>query len=234
MSVLELYRSAVGKKALMAGSGVVLFGFVLIHMIGNLKLYLGPEKINYYAGWLREAGYPVLPHAGALWIFRIVLLAAVVIHFVSAYQVTMMSRRARPVGYKSRRTVRADFASRTMVWGGVIILLFVVYHLFHLTWGTVHPDFMPHTVGDHGEVQFFAYQNIVSGFQIWWVSGFYILANLCLGFHLYHGLWSMLQSLGLERQSEQPWRRRFAAAFALVVTLGNLSFPISVLTGLVE
>jgi succinate dehydrogenase / fumarate reductase cytochrome b subunit len=234
MSMLGLYRSAVGKKALMAGSGVLLFGFVLVHMIGNLKLYMGPEKIDYYAAWLREVGYPFLPHGGALWIFRVVLLAAVVIHLVSAYQVTMMSRRARPIGYKARETVRADYASRTMTWGGVILALFVIYHLLHLTWGTVHPEFKGHTVGPGGELVFYAYHNVVAGFRVWWVSAFYIVANLCLGMHLYHGLWSMFQSLGLERQSEQPWRRQFAVVFAIVVTLGNLSFPIAVLTGLVE
>lgn len=216
-------QSALGKKVIMAISGIVLFGFVLTHMLGNLKLYQGAEKINAYGEWLREMGAPVLPHGGALWLLRAGLIVAVVLHIVSAYQVTRISQRARPMGYKSRRTLEATYASRTMRWGGVIILLFVLYHLAHLTWGTAHPDFVP------GDV----YSNVVAGFSVWWVSAFYALAQLALGFHLYHGLWSMFQTLGVVASDERDWRRGFAAAFAWVVTLGNLSFPISVLTGVV-
>ncbi len=218
----------------MAVSGVVLFGFVLVHMAGNLKLSQGPEKLNGYAAWLREVGTPALPPSGLLWIARLVLVVAVVAHVVSAYQLTRISRRARPERYRVRRYVTADYASRTMRWGGVIILFFVIYHLMHLTWGNVHPDFQPHVVAADGSDRYFAYQNVVAGFSVWWVSAFYMLAQLCLGLHLYHGLWSMLQTLGLARQSRQPWRRRMAAAFAVVVTLGNLSFPIAVLGGWVR
>ena len=230
---VDLYRSAIGKKALMAASGLALFGFVLVHMLGNLKLYQGPEKLNAYAGWLREIGMPALPYGGALWIARLVLLGAVVVHILAAYQLTVLSRRARPIGYKSL-VAKTDYASRTMRWGGFIILLFVIYHLAHLTWGTVHPAFTPHESGADGHNVYFAYENVVAGFQVWWVSAFYMLAQLCLGLHLYHGLWSTLQSLGLPSQSEQPWRHRVALVFALVVTIGNLSFPIAVMGGWVQ
>ena len=220
----EIYRSAVGKKAVMAVTGVILFGFVLVHMIGNLKLYEGPDKLNNYAGWLREVGSPAVPTSGLLWIARLVLLAAVVLHIWAAWQVTRMSRGARPQRYSKRRPVRMTYASRTMRWGGVIILLFVIYHLLHFTTGTVHGDFI------EGDV----YHNVVSGFQNWWVSLFYIVAQVALGFHLYHGLWSLFQSLGWNQPRFNPWRRWFAHAFAWIVTLGNISFPVAVLTGLIS
>lgn len=223
---LNLYRSAVGKKAIMAATGVVLFGYVLLHMLGNLKLYQGPEKLNRYAEWLREVGSPLLPHSGLLWIVRVVLLAAVVLHVLAAYQLTMINRRARPLNYSRREVVQADYASRTMRWGGVILALFVLYHLAHFTWGPdwAHPDFV---AGD-------VYHNVVAGFGVWWVSGFYLLAQVALGFHIYHGLWSMFQTLGWEDESLHPWRRQLALVFAWVITLGNISFPMAVLTGLVS
>lgn len=220
----DIYRSAVGKKAVMAVSGLVLFGFVLVHMIGNLKLYAGAEAMNAYGEFLREMGYPALPHAGLLWILRLVLLAAVVLHIWSAWELTRMARAARPAGYAVKLKNHTSYASRTLRWGGVILLLFVIYHLLHLTWGTVHPGFVA------GK----PYENVVAGFQIWWVSLFYIAANLALGLHLYHGLWSLFQSLGWNHPRYNPWRRTFAQAFAVVVTLGNVSFPVAVMAGLVR
>lgn len=219
----DFWRSTVGKKAVMAVSGIVLFGYVLLHMLGNLKLYLGPESLNHYAEWLREMGAPLLPHEGALWIVRIVLLGAVVAHVWAAWQVTRASQRARPKAYEKVDRLQVDYAARTMRWGGVILLLFVVYHLLHLTTGQAHTDFV---AGD-------VYHNVVAGFSVWWVSAVYILANLALGFHLYHGLWSMFQSLGWNHPVFNPWRRKFAVAFAVVVTVGNVSFPVAVLTGVV-
>ena len=216
-------RSNVGKKTVMAVSGIILFGFVLGHMAGNLKMYQGPEALNAYAEGLRDFLYPILPHHGFLWIARIGLLTAVVLHIWSAWAVTVASRKARPVKYTKRDNVVATYASRTMRWGGVIILLFVIYHLLHLTTGDTHPDFV------HGDV----YHNVVTGLSVPWVAGFYLLANVFLGMHLYHGLWSMLQTLGWGEPTGNDWRRKFAATFAAVVTLGNLSFPIAVLTGVV-
>jgi succinate dehydrogenase / fumarate reductase, cytochrome b subunit len=220
----DLYRSAVGKKAVMAVSGIILFGFVLIHMIGNLKLYGGPQDLDNYGGWLREVGYPALPHEGALWIARLVLLAAVVLHIWAAWQVTRMSRDARPKSYALRRPVKMSYASRTMRWGGIIILLFVIYHLLDFTAGTLNPGFQ------EGAVR----RNMMASFNLWYVSLFYIVAQVALGFHLYHGLWSLFQSLGWNHPRFNRWRSGFAHAFAWIVTLGNISFPLAVMTGLVR
>jgi succinate dehydrogenase / fumarate reductase cytochrome b subunit len=219
----DLYRSAVGKKAVMAASGIVLFGFVLGHMAGNLKLYQGPRALNTYAAFLRSVGAPELPGESVLWAVRAVLLAAVGLHVWAAWQVTRLGQAARPVPYVTRPRVHTTYASRTMRWGGVIIVLFVIYHLLHLTWGTLHPDFVP------GDV----YHNVVRGFQVWWVALFYIAAQVALGFHLYHGLWSLFQSLGWNHPRFNGWRRGAAQAFAWIVTVGNVSFPVAVLCGLV-
>jgi succinate dehydrogenase / fumarate reductase cytochrome b subunit len=220
----NFYRSAIGKKAVMAVTGVILFGFVLIHMIGNLKVYLGAEHFNTYGRFLRTVGAPMVPESGLLWIARLVLLASVVLHIWAAYQTTMMSRAARPVAYRSRQFVEASYASRTMRWGGVIILLFVIYHILHFTTGQAHPDFV------HGD----PYHNFVAGFRVWWVSAFYIVANLALGLHLYHGVWSMFNTLGLNHPKFNAWRRTFATTFAIIVTVGNVSFPLAVLMGIVR
>lgn len=222
--LLNVYRSAIGKKAVMAITGVFLFGWIFLHMLGNLKLYLGAEHMNEYAKWLVTMGSPALPNRTLLWVVRVLLLVAVWLHIQSATQLTLMSRRARPVGYRQREYEAASYAARTMRWGGVIIILFVFYHLGHLTFGKFHPDFVPED----------PYHNVVAGFQVWWVAAFYIIANLALGLHLYHGLWSMFQSLGLNAPRFNAWRRYFATAFALLITLGNISFPLAVLFGFVR
>lgn len=222
--IIDLYRSPMTKKAVMAVTGMMLFGFVLSHMIGNLKLYLGPEKLNAYAEGLRDFGAPFLGHGEFLWVARIGLLVAVGLHILSAWQLTQISRRARPAGYVKETYDKSTYASRTMRWGGMIIVLFVVYHLLHLTTGGMHHDFKP------GDV----YHNVVSGFSQPLVSGFYILANIALGFHLFHGLWSMFQSLGLNGARFNPLRKSFAVAFAVLISAANISFPIAVLTGLVQ
>lgn len=213
-----------GKKVLMAVTGVMLFGFVLGHMLGNLKLYQGQEKLNKYAEWLREIGDPALPYGSVLWIARIVLLVAVAIHIDAAVKLTLRNRRARPTSYSARNYAAADYAARTMRYSGVIIVAFIVYHILHLTFGVTHPEFDGHNV----------YGNVVAGFQIWWVAAAYMVANLLLGLHLYHGLWSMFQTLGLNSPQGDSLRRAFAVGFAALVTLGNLSFPIAVLTGIVS
>ncbi len=224
--LVSFFRSAIGKKAIMALTGVALAGFVLGHMVGNLKVYLGPEAFNHYAEWLREVGTPALPHGGALWIARLGLLAAVVLHIVSAWQLTRLSRAARPHRYRSLATQSATYSSRTMRWGGVILALFILYHLAHFTfgWSWAHPDFV---AGD-------PYHNLVAGFGVWWVAGLYMVAQLALGLHLYHGVWSLFQSLGWNHPRFNSWRRRLALLFALVVTAGNLSFPLAVLSGIVS
>jgi succinate dehydrogenase / fumarate reductase cytochrome b subunit len=220
----DLYRSAVGKKAVMAVTGILLFGFVLIHMLGNLKLYAGPKFLNSYGVFLRHVGEPAVPAYALLWAARVVLLAAVVLHIWAAWQLTRMSRAARPRGYAARPKIHTPYASRTMRWGGVIILLFVIYHLLDLTAGAVNPNYI------EGDV----YHNVVASFSVWYVSLFYILAQVALGFHLYHGLWSLFQSLGWNHPRFNSWRGGFAHAFAWIITLGNISFPLAVLTGLVR
>ncbi len=221
----SLWSSSLGKKAVMAVSGLILFGFVLVHMAGNLKMYQGREAYNHYAEGLRELGAPFFPESGVLWVARVVLLAAAVAHVVAAWQVSRQSQAARGGRYARHQYVQADYAVRTLRWGGVILLLFVVYHLLHLTFGNpaVHPDFIP------GDV----FHNVVVGFTNPLVSIFYLLANVALGFHLYHGLWSVFQTLGINRVGMQERWRAVAAVFAFVVTAGNVSFPIAVLTGVI-
>lgn len=224
----ELYRSAVGKKYLMAISGLVLMAYVLLHMLGNLKLYAGAESMNAYAAWLRVMGEPVVPEEGALWAVRVILLVAVVVHVVAAAQLTAMNRRALgPRRYDQRDYAAADFAGRTMRWSGVIVLLFIGYHLADLTFGWLNPnpDFA-HAATAHG--------NVVASFSNPLVAGLYILANLALALHLYHGAWSLFQSMGWSKPRFNHWRRGFAIAFAVVIAAGNISFPIAVLTGAVS
>ena len=222
--IVDLYRSPMAKKVVMAVTGMMLFGFVLGHMVGNLKLYGGSEKLNGYAEGLRELGAPVFGHGELLWVARLGLLAAVALHIWSAWQLTLINRRARPQRYAVQSYQKATYASRTMRWGGVIILLFVVYHLLHFTTGGVHSDFVP------GDV----YHNVVSGFSNPAISGFYILAQIALGFHLYHGLWSMFQSIGWNGPRFNLLRQRFAGAFATIISIANISFPVAVLSGLVH
>jgi succinate dehydrogenase / fumarate reductase, cytochrome b subunit len=222
---LDFYRSAVGKKYVMAVSGIILMGYVFAHMVGNLKMYLGAEQMNHYGEFLRALLEPIFPHTGALWLLRMLLLAAVILHIHASYSLTMMNRRARPVRYQSKRDyIAADFAARTMRWTGIIVLLFVIFHLLDLTFGNANPDFqagMP-------------YENTVASFQRVPVALFYIVANLALGVHLYHGAWSLFQSMGWNRRRFNMWRRYFAVAFAVIVIGGNVSFPIAVLTGVIS
>ena len=229
MWVAEFYRSAIGKKAVMAITGLILFGWIFLHMAGNLKLYFGPEHLNDYAHFLRTMGAPVVPESALLWLSRIILLIAVIFHIHSAYALTMMNMEARPLDYRDREYVKASYAARTMRWGGVIILLFVIYHLLHLTTGQAHPDFEYLPNGGAN-----VYHNVVTGFQVWWVSAVYILANLALGLHLYHGVWAMFSSLGVTHQRFENWRRGLATAFAVLITAGNISFPLAVLLGIVR
>lgn len=223
--LITFYRSAIAKKWLMAISGIFLLGFVLAHMIGNLKVYLGEDDVNHYAEWLRDLGEPALPRTFLLWGMRIGLVAAFAVHIVAAAQLTRMNQRARPQRYQSPRDyAAANFASRTMRWTGVIVGLFVIFHLLDLTWGTANPSW------ERGEV----YDNLVASFERIPVALVYIAANIALGIHIFHGAWSMFQSLGWNSPRYNAWRRYFAAAFAAVVTAGNVSIPLLVVTGVVN
>jgi succinate dehydrogenase / fumarate reductase cytochrome b subunit len=237
----DLYRSAVGKKAVMAVTGIILFGFVVAHLVGNLKLYepgmycasrdaagvcVAQEQpyLDAYGNFLRHVGEPALPAEGALWIVRVVLLVSVLLHIWAAWQLTLMNRQARPRDYASPPKRHTNYASRTMRWGGVIILLFVIYHLLDFTAGVVNPGFQ------EGAVR----RNMLASFNVWYVALFYIVAQVALGFHLYHGLWSLFQSLGWNHPRFNRWRSGFAHAFAWIITLGNISFPLAVLSGLIR
>ena len=201
----------------MALTGAVLFGYVVVHMLGNLQIYLGPEALNAYAVKLREM--PAL-----LWGVRLLLLASALLHVWAAASLTRTNMAARGAGYRERRNRESTYASRTMRWSGVILLLFVVYHLMHFTFGNVHPSFIP------GDV----FHNVVTGFQSVAVSGFYIAAMVALGLHLYHGVWSMMQTIGLSHPRYDHLRHAFASFVAVVVVAGNVSFPLAVLFGLIH
>lgn len=219
VATLALYQSSIGKKILMAVTGIVLVLFVFFHMLGNLKIYFGREDYNTYGEFLRLAGYPLVPHEYALWAARLILLACVVLHIVAAYQVSRLDLAARPVNYGVRKYVASTFASRTMRWGGVAIALFIVYHLLHFTTGTLLPGFR---AGD-------VYNNVVLGFSNPLASLIYILAMIALGLHLYHGVWSMAQTLGWRsRQNDALWRG-FASLLAAIIVIGNISIPLAVM-----
>jgi len=211
--------STVGRKVVMAATGVVLSGFVVAHMIGNLQIYLGPESLDAYGRFLRT-----FLHGGGIWLARAVLLAAVALHIWAAWALTRTSWAARPVAYRRVRRRESTYASRTMRWSGPLLALFVVYHLMHLTVGSAHPHF------EEGRV----YANVVSGFRVWPVSAFYIVAMLALGLHMYHGVWSMTQTLGLAHPRYDGLRRGFAAVSTGVVVAGNVSIPLAVLAGIVR
>lgn len=218
--------SSIGKKAIMAVTGLAGLGFVFFHMYGNLKIFLGAEYFNEYAEGLRELGAPVFGHTHLLWILRFVLIAAVILHVWAAVSLYRQASKARSTNYAVKRTVAANYASRTIRWGGLVIFLFIIFHLMHFTLGTpgIHPDFV------HGD----PYHNVISGFQFWPATLFYLLAVSALGFHLYHGTWSMIQTLGfLSARFDRPVRA-FSLVFALVVAIGFATVPIAVMTGFVQ
>ena len=213
----RFFASSIGKKVVMALTGVALFGFVIAHMLGNLQVFLGPTALNAYAEALRH-------YMALLWAARIGLLVAVGLHIWSAYSLTRMNQAARPVGYREKEHRESTFASRTMRWSGVLLLLFVVYHLLHLTFGSVHPDFV------EGDV----YHNFVVGFRQAFVTGFYVIAMLALGLHLYHGVWSFLQTLGLSHPRYNHLRHAFATLVTVAVVAGNIAMPVAVLAGWID
>jgi succinate dehydrogenase / fumarate reductase cytochrome b subunit len=213
----HFYSSTTGKKAAMAVSGCILFLFVAGHLIGNLQIFEGPEKLNRYAVLLRSM--PAL-----LWSVRTVLLGMVLLHIWSSAQLAARNISARPVGYGMKKATGSSYPSRTMYWSGPIILAFVIYHLLDFTFGKVNPRFEPGNV----------YGNVVASFQALPVAAFYILAMLLLCLHLYHGLWSMFQSLGIAHPRYTPMLRRGAAVVAALIAVGNISIPVAVLSGWVR
>ncbi len=227
--LLDLYSTAVGKKYVMAVTGIAIMGFVFVHMIGNLKMYLGREDFDHYAEFLRDLLVPILPRTVLLWLMRLGLIGAFALHIHSAYGLTMLNRHARSVKYQSPRDYQiANFASRTMRWSGGIVGLFLLWHLADLTWGWVNA-----TGTDGTFVRGEAYDNVARSLDRIPVAVLYIAANIALGIHLFHGAWSLFQSLGWNNPRFNAWRRGFATGFATLIVVGNVSFPIAVLAGIV-
>jgi succinate dehydrogenase / fumarate reductase cytochrome b subunit len=215
--VASFYHSTVGKKIIMAATGAILIGFVIVHMSGNLLAFKGQESLDHY-GALLKTSKPLL------WTVRMVLLAAVALHIVSALQLTRLAQTGRPQGYSSREPQAATMASRTMRVGGFVLLFFIVYHLLHFTTGTVHPDFREGAV----------YHNLITGLRVPAVGTFYIVAMAALALHLYHGASSMFQTLGLSHPSWNPGRELLMRALAALVSLGFVSIPVAVMLGVLR
>jgi succinate dehydrogenase / fumarate reductase, cytochrome b subunit len=226
-ATVPIQRTSIGKKLLMATSSIILFLYVVAHLAGNLKIFFGPDPFNHYAEWLRVAGSPLFPDEGVLWIARVVLLAALLVHVGAYIQLWRQKRRARTVGYRTFDPQVFSWMSRTMMWGGIAILGFVVFHILHLTTGHVQPD-LAYEFQRHD-----AYENVIAGFRVWWVSAVYVVGVIALGMHLYHGLWSAMQTLGINNAKYNLYRRPGAAAIAILITIGYLTIPLGVLFGMV-
>jgi succinate dehydrogenase / fumarate reductase, cytochrome b subunit len=227
MWALTLYRSTIGKKAIMAVTGLILVGYVVLHMAGNLQVFIGPAKINAYGAFLKSLGE-------LLWLVRIILLLALGLHVLMAWQLTQLKRKARPIQYQSRDPQVSTVASRTMRWGGVLLLAFIVFHILHFTTGTVFPvastpDAM-YPAFSHADV----YGNVIGAFRTPWVVAVYVVAMLFLMLHLFHGAWSSVRTLGLTKPSAHPLQRRVATLVALVVWLGFSVVPVAVLLGVIR
>jgi succinate dehydrogenase / fumarate reductase, cytochrome b subunit len=217
MRVTRFCESTIGKKAIMAVTGLVLFGFLVVHMLGNLQIFLGPAVMNHYAEALH--GSP-----GLLWTTRAVLVVSVVLHIWASISLSLLKKEARPVRYVKQQPIQSSWASRTMMWSGPIIAAFVIFHLLHLTTGTIHPQFVP----------LHAYENLVNGFLLIPFAIIYIAVMIFIGFHLSHGVWSMFQSVGFSHPKYTPVIKKFAAIFSWILIAGFISVPIAVLTGFVR
>jgi succinate dehydrogenase / fumarate reductase cytochrome b subunit len=221
---LAFWHTMIGKKVVMAVTGVVLVGFVVAHMLGNLKIFSGPDEINAYSLFLREVGSPELAYGQLLWGVRIILLASVALHITAALQLSRMSWAARPVGYCVKRNVETTFAARVMRWGGVLLVAFVIFHLLHLTVGAVG-----FRAGQFTHLA--VYQNVTAAFKVWPVALFYVIAMGALCLHLDHGIWSMLQTLGWNTARNEKKLKIASRAIAIVVFIGFSSVPVSVWAG---
>ncbi|SNQ48999.1 Succinate dehydrogenase subunit C [Frankia canadensis] len=221
---LNFWRSTIGKKTVMAVTGALMLLFLIVHMLGNLKIFFGPTDFDHYAHWLRTIGEPVLHGAWFLWIMRVGLGLAVILHVVSAYQLSRRDLKARPTKYVHHQRARASYATHIMRYGGITLALFIVYHLL---------DFTTLTLNRHG-VEGAAYDNVVSSFSVWWVTVIYIVAMLSLGLHIQHGFWSAAQTLGVNRPSRDRALKATATTLAVLLTAGFIVVPVAVLAGLVD
>jgi succinate dehydrogenase / fumarate reductase, cytochrome b subunit len=215
----RFWASTNGKKIVMAITGVILLLFVIGHMLGNLQIFEGPEQMNFYGAALRR--FPE-----ALWAVRAILLVSFVLHIWASVDLAIRKKKARPIGYARRENVASTYASRTMYWSGPIILAFVIYHLLDLTAGTIHRG-GAFVAGD-------PYHNLVSGFQVWWVSAWYIFCMILLGLHIRHGAWSMFQSVGINHPRHTPILKKAATIAAILIVAGYISIPVSIMVGLVQ
>jgi succinate dehydrogenase / fumarate reductase cytochrome b subunit len=223
---VRFYEAPIGKKAVMALTGLVLFGYVVAHLLGNLQIYSSnPEQINIYAAMLHNPNL-----AGALLAARLFLLLCVALHITAATQLVMQNRAARPISYYKKADVPTSYAARTMIWSGIIIAAFVVFHVLHLTVGAI-PGLPAEELGVN---QPNARANVIHGFQQPAVAGFYILAMILLCTHLYHGIWSLFQSLGVSHPKYTPGLKRGAAIISILLAIGYISIPVAVLTGLLQ
>ena len=226
MSVVAFYRSTIGKKVIMGVTGLIGVGFVILHMAGNLQVFLGSDKLNSYGAALHG------PLNELTWLLRIVLIVAVILHITMAVQLTQRSAAARPVGYQQRQPQVSTLASRTMKWGGVLLVVFIIVHILHFTNEIIDPAGYRGMEDSHGHRD--VYGNIVASFHIWWVALFYIVSMLALGLHLYHGAWSSVRTLGYAKPSGNPLHRRVALAIAVIVWLGFTLVPVGVMAGIVR
>ncbi|MCB0214235.1 MAG: succinate dehydrogenase cytochrome b subunit [Anaerolineae bacterium] len=231
VGALTLYRTTIGRKIIMAITGLVGIGFVIGHMYGNLKAFAfmgGPEYFNKYAEGLRELGAPVFGHGHLLWIVRLVLLACIVLHVWSAYTLYQDSNRARSTSYAQHKTLQATVASLYIRIGGLLLFIFIIFHLAHFTWGI--PGIHPHFV--HGEV----YDNVVYGLQSYFYlpAIFYLIAMVALGFHIYHGAWSMFQTLGLNNRTYTQPLRALSLTLAIIIAGGFSLVPLAVIFGILQ
>jgi succinate dehydrogenase / fumarate reductase cytochrome b subunit len=217
MRVARFYESTIGKKAIMAVTGLILFGFLIAHMLGNLQVFLGRDVMNHYAETLHA-------NAPLLWTARVVLLISVGLHIWASLQLARLKREARPVAYVKRANVSSSWASRSMMLSGPVIAAFVILHILHLTTGTVHPQFI--------ELQ--AYENLVTGFQQVPFAVIYVAVMLLVGFHLSHGVWSMFQSVGFSHPRYTPFIKRVASVVSWVLIAGFISVPVAVLLRVVR
>jgi succinate dehydrogenase / fumarate reductase cytochrome b subunit len=219
MNRLRLFWNlAIGKKIIMAVTGLIWVAYLITHMLANLLVFQGPTRINAYSAFLHGTG-------GALWVARLVLIAALVFHVIAAMQLAGQRYEARPVGYAGGRQPQVStWASRSIRWGGAIILLFLVFHLLHFTVGTAHPSFVE---GD-------PYHNVAAGFQSLPMVVLYLVAMAAVGMHLYHGVWSSGRSLGMSPPSPRPLRRSVALVLSILIWLGFTVIPIAVYAGVVR
>jgi len=223
MFLVDFYRSTIGKKIIMGITGLIGIGFVIVHMAGNLQVFIGAPKINAYGTLLHG------PLAEVTWLIRIVLIVSVILHVLMAYQLTRISAAARPIGYQKKEPQVATLASRTMKWGGVLLLVFIVVHLLHFTTEQIDPAGWRGMTDLRGNRD--VYGNIVGSFRIWWVAAFYIVAMIALGLHLYHGAWSSIRTLGYAKSTPNPLHRKLALGVAVVVWLGFTIIPVAVFAG---